>query len=224
MQRRIATVMTLSAAAVAVVLPSAASADLRADYRFEGNLKSAVGNVPKLAKVGSGGDFKRQRVGNKRQGVWKWPEGDGLRLNKANKAVGNGGLYTVVMLVNLDDIEDYNKLIDWSNLADEEGLYVEDGMLDPYELDESDPVVDARSWVQIAMARSRSENVHLYLNGRRVLTTQDPDDTQVLGADRILHFLLDDESTEDEETGGRIARLRLWDHTLSTRKIKNLGR
>ena len=85
--------------AVALAMPATSSAKLTADYRFEGNLKSSVNGVPNLNTVGPGTDLKKAQVKGSRQGVFAWPEGSGLLLNQAHKAVGSGaGTYTFVML------------------------------------------------------------------------------------------------------------------------------
>lgn len=221
-----AVAVAATAIAVMAMAPAGASAKLRADYRFEGNFKSSVGNVPKLTKEGLGGEFKRQRVGRKRQGVWKFPEGTGLRMGQALKALGGGGTrYTFVMLVRLAEVDGYNKLIDFDNLQADGGLYIDDGALDGYSLDEEEPVViQPAKWVQVALARSSDGTTRGFVNGKRIWTAPDEDPDLVLGIDEVLHFVMDDESTGTEEAAGSIARLRIWNNPLSNRAVKNLGK
>jgi hypothetical protein len=218
----IAVAAALAAAALALALPAlAGAAKLKADYRFEGNFRSDAGNVPKLDKVGPGGEFVKKRVKGSRERVWRFPKGTGLRLEKAGLALGDDkGDYAFVMLVKLNDLKGYRKLIDFDNLQADAGLYVYYGSLLPYDLAESQPAILFGPWVQIVMTRNASGNVKGFVDGRRVVSVDDPGNTQVVGADSVLHFLLDDGG--DEQSGGQIARLRIYDDALSARRVRDL--
>lgn len=216
--------IAIAAIALSLAMPAlaGAAAKLKADYRFEGNFKSSAGTVPNLKKVGPGGAFVEQRVKGSREGVWKWPEGTGLRLEQAGKAFGSTpDRYTVVMLVNLDDVDGFRKLIDFNNLQSDAGLYVEDGRLYPYSLDYSGMLVKPGRWHQIAITRGRKGTVNGFIDTDRVVSAKDPAKDLVMGADKILHFLIDD-SGGTEQSGGRIARLRIYDDALGPRKVKAL--
>ena len=75
-------VLITSALLVGTASIAMAAPKLKADYRFEGNLKSSVGSAPRLFREGPGAEFLTKRVKGTRQGVWKWPEGTGLRLHR----------------------------------------------------------------------------------------------------------------------------------------------
>jgi len=208
-------------------LAAPAHGALTADYRFEGKLKSSVNGVPKLVKDGTGlTGFSEQQVKGSKDGVWIWPADTGLRLNGASEALGNRNDYTMVMLVRLDEISDYDKLIHFRGATEDYGFYAYYGGLYPYGPDAdryTEEVFEAGKWVQITLARSKEGKIKCFVGKKLQVREPDPAKTQVIDAGNSLLFLRDDESTLTEETGGRIARLRIWDNALSDKKIKNLG-
>lgn len=203
-------------------VPLAASANLKADYRFEGDLKSSTGGVPKLVKQGAG-DFVKQQVKGSHQKVLKYEEGTCLRLGDARKALGTPGTYTFVLLIRLDSVGGYRKLIDFDNQQQDAGLYVDDKTLHPYDLDYSDEVIKRDRWYQLALTRDGDGDVRGYVDGDRVVKAGDPAEDLVLGPDEFLHFLCDDETQGDEESGGMIGRLRIFNDALSDKQIHKLG-
>lgn len=215
-----------------LALPSLAAgkAKLQADYRFENSFKSAVSGVPRLDPVGPPrmcppcAKFKKTKVRGKRQGVWKWPARDGLRLRRSTKATGGSkGTYTIAMLVKLNAVDGYRKLVDFSDLVEDEGLYDDDGELDAYDLGgDSDVVLRARRWHQIVWSRNSSGRVKGFVDGTLEVTALDPDEYQVAGDANVLHFLVDD-AFGSESTGGMIARMRIFDDALKSKRIKALG-
>ena len=220
-----------------VALAGAASAKNTADYRFEGNFKNSSGPAADLVKFGTGGDFVKRKIGGQRQGAWKWPLGTGVQLRHAFKALDHKGRsYTFLMLINVDSISPsptgFAKLIDFDR-DEERGLYVHDGALVPYDLDESNPAVQAGAWYQIAMTRSKDGTVRLYIDGvcppgdiclafNPLLNRDDPDKTQVLGKKGILTFFVDDTGPMFEQSSGMVARLRIYDDPLSKKRIKQV--
>src|SRR5690242_3478492 len=96
MRRSTATLLAPTAAAALIAaatvpLPAQAagphakagsSAVLKADYTFDGNLKSSVSGAPRLRNVGDGNTFVRNRVpGEGRTKVLKFPNGNGLKVH-----------------------------------------------------------------------------------------------------------------------------------------------
>jgi hypothetical protein len=228
-------VTVIAAALGALLVPAMADAKPTADYQFNGNFKSSVGSAPKLKEVGPSGAFGKERIHGHKQGVWKWQEGTGLKLEHADNFLAHhGGTYTIVLLVNLDNTDGYRKLIDFKDLHKDAGLYVQDDYLYVYDLEESSiPYVTASSWFQITMTRDKHGKVKAYaaqvcppmdicLVGEQLVSVDDPDKDEALGSTRVLHFLMNDRTQSGEETGGIIGRLRLYDSALSRKKVLNL--
>ena len=224
---KLALVCVLTAiGSLALAAGAGAHAKLTANYRFEGTLKSSVGDAPKLEEVASGGQFDVTPIGGHLDGIWNFPVADGLRLAHATKVLGSKGkTYTFVMLVNLDQVSSYRKLVDFSNLNKDRGWYVYEKSLYPYDLDHFDSTdqrILAGEWRQIALTRNGKGFVHGYVDGHEIGEARDRPEHVALGSDKILHFLMDDGGT-GESTAGSIARLRIWDDALSKDKIKSLG-
>ena len=228
--RRSARSLFLVGAAAAVALlsvaPASAGGTLRGDYRFEGGFRSSVAGPPRLVVEGEAGSFLTKTVWGQRDGVWRWQEGSGLLLDPASSAFGPGpGTYSVVMLVRLDDIDGYAKLVHVGALDDDAGFYVDDGELAAYPYGRRGGTVAADTWYQIAITRSRDGIVTMFVDGERALRVNDDVDRDLLiGVDDVVRFLRDDTATSGEETGGAIARLWIYDGALTTRQVARLAR
>lgn len=230
--RLIPPAIAVSALTAALMLaPGASAHQPSADYGFEGNFKSSTGSAKNLKPVGPVrfcppcATFQKDKINGEKQGVWSWLEGDGLRLSKAFKVLGKKGkTYTFTMLVKLDSVDGYRKLVDFDNRNEDEGWYAYDESLYPYDLDEFDyskQKIQAGKWRQITLTRDKKGLVRGFVDGKKIGKAKDPDKFLTLGSDHILHFLIDDGSSE--HSGGMIARLRVWDDALSPKQVKKLG-
>ena len=124
----------------------------------------------------------------------------------------------------LDNVDFYRKLIHFGGLNNDDGFYVDDGTLYAYPRDDSHDVINADHWYQLALTRNAEGKVHAFIDGKRVLSVGDPNHTQVVGANDFLRFVIDDESTQTEESGGQMARLRIYDQALTDRAVHGLGK
>ena len=217
----------IATAVVACAVAAPAQGALKADYRFEGKLKSSVNGVPNLVQDGPGATgFSNEQVKGSQNGIWTWPADAGLRLNEASKALGSKSDYTIVMLVRLDDISSYRKLIHFRAPTEDDGFYAYAGGLYPYGPDPdryTEAVFAADQWVQITLVRRKNGQIRCFVGKKLQVREPDAEKSQVVNADDSLLFLRDDEGTLNEESGGGIARLRIWSNALSDSKIKNLG-
>lgn len=234
MASRFATFAAVVFAVSCVVVPSAhAAADLKADYRFEDNFRNSQGAAGHLKFAGPVrlcppcSKFKTVKINGKREGVWEWLSDDGLKLDKAGKALGkNGKTYSFAFRILLNEVNSYRKLVDFNDLTSDEGWYVYDEALYPYDLTDFEydkQLVQAGKWREIVLTRDGTGKVRGYVDGEETGKADDPEKTQVLGPQNVLRFLRDDFTTNGEETGGMIDRLRIWDDALSKRKIKKLS-
>jgi hypothetical protein len=213
-------------ASLALATGAGAKAKLTADYRFEGNLKSTGGDAHALTAIG-GCLFTEFIVNGSPDGVCRWFSGDGLRLRRAAKVLGaKGKTYTFVMLLSLEEVTGYRKLVDFDKRQGDEGWYVYDHSLYPYDLEKfehDEQLVQPNTYLQIALTRNEDGLVRGYVGDEKIGEAKDKRKDIALGPDKVLHFLIDDNETNTEQTGGSIARLRIWDDALSAKKIKRLG-
>jgi hypothetical protein len=217
--------------ALGAIASTAAAAKPSAEYRFEDSFKSSIQGAKALSPEGPARmcppcqEFDRVKVDGKKQGVWRWPEGDGLRLANADKLLDHGGkTYTFAMLVNFEAVSSYRKLVDFQDRQEDVGWYVYDESLYPYDLsdfDYSKQKIQADEWHQIVLTRDGSGFARGFVDGKMIGKDRDPNKEVSLRSDK-LHFLIDNEDGS-EQSGGMIARLRIWENALDPNQVKDLG-
>jgi hypothetical protein len=129
-----------------------------------------------------------------------------------------------VLLVELDTTDSYRKLVDFDNLQSDEGWYEYSRSLYPYDLGDFDydkHRIPAGKFRQIVLTRNGHALVRGYVGDETIGMARDRHKHIALGADKILHFLMDDFGSE--ESSGQIARLRIFDSALSPKQVKHLG-
>ena len=211
----------------------ALAATLVGDYQFQNTLGNTSGSAASLTEFswyGASGTFGPDTVGTtQNRTVWNFPEGTGLVLNGANNFVGN--TYSIVMLVKLNQISGWNKLVDFRHSSDtDSGLYVLDSNLDAYGCGASSTsnAVNSGEYQQLVMTRDTSKTIRLYVNGVEVGSGDDTSDGCSLGAGNQIHFLVDDsvscaaDNTDCEQTAGALARLRIYSGALTPSEVRAL--
>ncbi len=232
--RRVAVTALFAIAFTAVLAPTAhAKPTLQADYQFEKNFKSDAGKAKDLKPEGPlrlcppCARFKMEKVDGKKQGVWEWPEGDGLRLEKAKPTLGGQSkTYTFALLIALNNVSGYRKLVDFNDLTDDFGWYAYDRSLYPYSISAFDydtTPMRAGKWRQVVLTRNSAGIVGGYVDGKLIDKVKDLDEDEILRSN-VLNFLIDDHNQDAEHSGGEIARLRIWDDALGPKQVKKLGR
>lgn len=178
---------------------------LRADYRFDGNLKSSVKGAPRLHNLGDGNSFVISRVpGEGRTQVLKIPHGNGLEVD-------TGGLipskrYSVVMNFRL------------AGARTEAHGRIRNPAL-PGGVDGTKGRVTAGKFVEVALTRSPGGRLRVYVDGRRDLSYLDTEGLGVVRHHRLRFFF---DSSHADTSAGRVSRIRLWSDALSAKKVKKL--
>lgn len=213
----------------------ASAATLVGDYQFQGSLGNSSGSAPSLTEFswyGATGSFVSDTVLGVSRTVWSFPEGTGLVLNGASSYIGNE--YSIVMLVKLNRIEYYKKLIDFRHSSGTDtGLYVNASELTAYGCGSATSTtnpIDSNSYQQIVMTRDSAKRIRLYVDGTQVASGEDSTDGCSLGTGNQIHFFVDDEQTCSssttgcEQTAGAVARLRLYNGAMTPTEVANLDR
>jgi hypothetical protein len=200
-------------------------AKLKADYRFDGNLKSSVSGAPRLRNVGSGNSYRVERVpGEGRTKVLVFPKGNGLRVN--TKGLIPSGHYSVVMQFRLVTAGTavYARILNPTLAADDNdnGLYLYNKHLLWY--DETGIVgkpgtVAAKKFVEVAFTRSTAGRIRVYVNGAPDISYADADSQGVI-QDRLLRFFVD--NSNDEASKGAVSRIRLYNDALRAKQVKKI--
>jgi hypothetical protein len=227
MHSRLFRCTSLLALLCAVVLPSHAADQAKgfnvptpvADYDFLGWLGDALGNGPDLAPIGEvASTYSVVTADGNTRLVLAVPEGAGLRLDSG--PLLDLEAYSIAMIVSVASTSSYAKLIDTNALADDSGVYAQSNDLRYYtagSANGSDSFPDA-TLRQVVVTRAQGGAYTGYLNGVQQFSFTDADNLELtrISAERILHFLRDDNMTgNSEESDAVVHRIRLFDRTLA---------
>jgi hypothetical protein len=156
---------------------------------------------------------------------YRFGAGQGLKLAGAI----NTDVYSVELVFALNNIADdnYIKLVDFSNLTADRGLYSSlryaelypDGM-------SASPVFGPRQTTQLVITRDASNLFSAYVNGALVLSLTDTHGNAIfptVGSQSVGHFLVDDAETWGvEASSGFVDHLTVYDHALSANEVAGL--
>lgn len=213
------------ALAVAAALFFAAPADaatLKADYRFEGTLSSAVAGAPDLTFLIPAGqtpaDPDNLPVYSADGMAWKADRG--LQLNTAG-VVGRSA-FSVVVRFKLAANGCYRRILgfrDEANITDY-GLYSCDGRLYAYSYQqaENESLADD-TFAEVAFTRAADGTLKAYTNGVLQLTTTDTGPEYEMLEDTLRLFKDDG----GEESDGVVSRLRVYDGVLGDAAVADIA-
>ena len=223
----------------AAALPLAAQADaaattshraaggpkLKADYMFDGNLKSSVSGAPRLRNVGIGNVFHRERVpGEGRTKVLRFPNGSGLKVH--TKGLIPSSHYSVVLQFRLATAgtDVYARILNPTLPADnnDNGLYLNNDFLDWYDggdVEGTAGTFTPGKYVEVAFTRNTTGKIRAYVNGQPDITYADAD-AQAVIQNHLLRFFVD--NSNDETSKGAVSRIRLYNDALTAKKVKRI--
>jgi hypothetical protein len=196
-----------------------------ADYRFQNKRSTSVGNAPALQDIGPrNNSFTTATVDGASRKVLSFPKGNGLKLAPTTGVVSSG-TYTIVALFEFNDVGNdaskFRRIIDFKNGTSDNGLYVENGRLRFYlptqTFKGTTPIV-ANQYVQVVITRDLSGLVRGYVDGTKQFEFSDATSQDaVISNKNTLRFFKDNISggATGEESGGSVARIRLFDTALS---------
>jgi hypothetical protein len=193
-----------------------------ADYQFQNNLHSSIGNPPDLSNIAAGNNFVSDIVDGLPQTVYRFPQGSSVALSNANGVIPTN-IYTIVLLFSFDNVSGWRRILDVKNPVSNNGLYTLNGQLYFYPTGPSGSSnIVAGNYAQVVMTRDASSNVVAYLNGVQQFSLVDNANYATLaGSPQLLRFFKDD-TTED--ASGTIARIRLYDKVMPPAQVATLDR
>lgn len=222
---RAAVAGALLIASLSTSLPAAQPSQdsLRADYEFQETLASSAGDAPSLRDIGEGNTYQEEVVGGESRIVLAFPEGNGLLLTPTTGVIAND-TYTIDLIFRFESVTGYRRIIDFRAATSDIGLYNLNGLLNFY------PGIDGRErpfvenrWVRVTLTRERSGRVAGYVDGVQQFAFQDTDERSLISDANTLRFFRDDDQVSQEQSGGAVARIRLYDRALSPREVADLS-
>jgi hypothetical protein len=206
-----------------------------ADYRFQNSLASSVGSPPDMISYtkpsNAASTFVSEVVDGTTRKVLRFPQGNGLTFGPSYPTV-DFTTYSVATLFRFDTVTSYRRVLDVKGGFAESGLYNRNGSLDYYPLASGSgaPIV-ANQYVQVVLTRDSAKKVTGYVNGVQQFSFTDSTDEAVISSDLFtgirLYWFSDNQyggTVHTEESAGAVARIRLWNRSLSAGEVSGLSR
>lgn len=134
--------------------------------------------------------------------------------------------YSVALLFEFDTISSFRKILDFLNRTSDTGFYNLSGVYDFFGA-AGDGVTSfsANQYIQTVFTRDASGQVSAYLDGNQEFSFNDGGNLALISgsAENFLYFFRDDLATGDSEnSGGSVARIRLFDDALTPAEVAAL--
>lgn len=193
-----------------------------ADFGFDDGFTDSQGNAADLIPLAPDlGGFLDLDINGEPRPAWVFSPGGGFSL--ALDGLVPSDTYSVAILLVMDDTDAYGKILDTSARASDTGLYAQGQDLRLYNTIPASNLgrFGADAWHQIVVTREASGLYTGYIDGRQEFSGDDGG-VGVVSVEGLLHFFADDLVTEGEQTGGAVARIRLYDTALPASLVQAL--
>ncbi len=197
--------LLVSVGAVQIVYGGAA---LTHNYQFNGDFTDSLGG-PSLENPFGGGVLTST--------TYVFDEGEGLTLKNAMVDESD---YSIEMCLKVGEDDDWRKLIDFKDLVEDEGFYVEpDDFLQFFDEGEGSTIIPGDIFFHIVLTRDDStDEVIGYLNGVEQFSFDDVSEELAVFdvlPDNIIYFLKDDfDTSETEEVSGTLDFIKIYDGVI----------
>lgn len=191
-----------------------AKAQIVYKYNFRNNLHEKNGGPDLVASCG--GSFINDSITDYSlyRPVYHFDNNCGFTFDDTANFLATGD-YTIEMFVALDNTTAYRKMIDYKNLAADEGLYIHNNALAFYNsFSAASQDYMNGDYVFTAITRnSANQMVRMYVNGNQVGSFTDVSGDAYYDANKQIRFFQDDSITGNiDVSGGNIAYMALYDY------------
>ena len=165
-------------------------------YDFNGGLTDTLSTGADL--TASGGTISN--------GAYDFSANQGLRLTSALPSTTDYGIEFSLTVT--DNVNGYNKLIDFSDLASDLGLYIQGGQITFYTAGLFGGIISVNETFILGLERAAG-SISLFLDGTLLSTISDPNN-QAVSTANILNFFEDDLATgQSEAFNGSVDFIRI---------------
>jgi hypothetical protein len=206
-------VKTISLCALFLALPTVWGATITHDYNLTNSLNDLVGSTP---LVSDGGSITATG--------YAFGADQGLNVSSA---LLNPGNYSILMDFSFHDLTGYRKILDFKNLASDNGLYNLNTELTyfPFVVGPTGAFT-ADTLARVVLTRdSGAQTVTGYVNGvSEILFTDSTSDAVFNAANNIIRFFEDDTVTGGRESSAGLAtHISIFDVALTSGEVAALG-
>lgn len=191
-----------------------------ANYELQNSLASSDGNSASLVDLGTG-SFVTDTVAGQQCTVFDFAEQTGLSLDIAG--LFETSAYSFVAMMRFSETSSYAKILDVRNRNLDEGLYAYQSGLIYY--DYSNNNLDQLSndvWAQVVLAYDGS-TLRGYVDGVEAFAVADSSNVGGIGSSNLFFFRDDQDTSDGENSAGRVANIQLYDHALSAQEVAALA-
>ncbi len=210
--------MTLLIGFLWLAFAGLANAAKVAEYSFQNNYQSSVGGAPDLINYGLVA-FDNEVVYGEDRTVLTFTVHSGVVLSLFRSLLSNPNVYTIAILARFDTEGRWNKILDFSNLSFNDGLYTKNGGLIfyPYLGGEETPIDQA--YHAIVLTRNITGVLTGYVDGVHQFTQDDSIyKAGITSPADQLHIFVDEDDVEEAEVGA-VAGIRIWNTSLDASEV-----
>ena len=156
--------------------------------------------------------------------VYHFGSNCGVNYNDAATNALIIGDYTIEMYVALDSIESYRKLIDYKNMSDDGGLYVNDSSLDFFSIKNTNTTLyrDGKYMFTTITRNNANQAVKLFVNGQYLDSFVDAAADAYYNVDKLLRFFQNDTlNVTTEASAGKVAYLAIYNYVRDPQLVHN---
>jgi len=137
--------------------------------------------------------------------------------------VALGGVYTIDMVMNFDNYGGWQKIIDFSNLSADAGMYTYGSQWNFYPVGGGGTTPDVGKEARLTVTRDAASNVGVYVNGSLTISFNDSSGYANFGGNNANFFIDDFHTSQNEATSGAVDYIRTWDHALTADEVGRLA-
>jgi hypothetical protein len=195
-------------------------------YKFNNTLNESKGIGPALTNLDSAGVFvvdTLNKVNNKTKTVYRFKKNWGFQFNNALAGNFLDSTYTIELYFKFDDVDGWNRVIDWKNRTTDDGAYVYYGDLGFYNFSRSDSTtVMAGDYTYFVVTRNGvTKNLWMYSDAKNEVNFIDAEDAGVIDTSHVLNFFRDDLIVQNEASSGTVALLNIYNYLLDSATVKH---
>ncbi len=175
-------------------------------YYFNGDLSDSTGST---TLVSNGGSLATN-------GVYTFGVTQGLQFTPSGSEAGLLHEYTIGLRFYFDDVSSYRKVIDFSELLSEEGVYVAGGAFTFFDTTGTSGSVSSGSYVDFILTRDSGGMVKGYVGTSLELTFADTSDAV---SSNSFWFFRDDIGGNFENGSGAVATILIYNGAVAPENI-----
>ena len=134
-----------------------------------------------------------------------------------------GSVYTIDMSFSFDTHNGWQKIVDFSGLAADQGMYTSGNQWNFYDVGGYTVAPADGASARLTLTRDASSNFTLYVNGSQIGAFVDSSNKANFGANMANFFIDDFHTGQNEATSGNVDYIRTYDRALNSDEVARLA-